>query len=104
MWRGRASDAMGILSLAVCWRCALSACLGSDRGGGEFGRPIAIGRIGVARRGLIDDAVVPGGATTSKAIAGREPAKQKCCTGMSLRTWSDHDVSILITAVDAAGR
>src|SRR6266403_4899427 len=37
-------------------------------------------------------------------MAGREPAKQKCSTGMSPRTCTDHDVSILITAVDGAGR
>ena len=69
-----------------------------------LGRPIAIGRTGVARPRLIDKAVVQGGATASMVIAGREPAKQKCSTGMSPRTWSDHDVSILITAVDAEGR
>ena len=37
-------------------------------------------------------------------IASREPAKQTCSTLMSPRTGSDHDVSILITAVEAAGR
>ena len=104
VWRGGASDAMGISALAVYCRGALSTCLGSGRRGDEFSRPIATGRTGVARRRLIDDAVVHGGATASMVIAGREPAKQKCSTGMSLRTWSDHDVSILITAVDAAGR
>jgi hypothetical protein len=57
---------------------------------------------GVAQQRLIDEAVVQGGATASMVMAGREPAK--CSTGMSRRTYSDHDVSILITAVDAAGR
>ena len=51
---------------------------------------------------LIDEAVVQRGATASMVMAGREPAK--CSTGMSRRAYSDHDVSILITAVDAAGR
>jgi hypothetical protein len=82
----------------------LSGSLGSGRRGDELGRPIAIGSTGVGRRGLIDEAVVRGGAKASMVIAGREPAKQKCSTGMSPRTDFDHDVSILITAVDAAGR
>ncbi len=95
---------MGILTLAVCCRRALTGCLGSGRSGGELGWPIAIGRTGVARRRLIDRAVVQGGARASMVMAGREPAKQRCSTGMSPRTDSDHDVSILITAIDAAGR
>ena len=95
---------MEISALAVCCRRALTASLGSGRRGGELGWPIAIGRTGVAWRRLIDEVVVQGGATASMVMAGREPAKQKCGTGMSLRTDSDHDVSILITAVDAAGR
>ena len=95
---------MGISALVVCCRGALTASLGNGRWGGELGRPIAIGRTGVARRRLIDEAVVQGGATASMVMAGREPAKQKCSTGMWSRTDPDHDVSILITAVDAAGR
>jgi hypothetical protein len=89
---------------AVCWRDALTGSLGSGRRGGECGRPIATGITGVSRRQLIDEAVVRGSATASMVMAGREPAKQKYSTGMSPRIWSDHDVSILITAVDAAGR
>jgi len=81
-----ASDAMGIWSLAVCCRGLLTAALGSDRRGGELGRPTAIGRTGVARLGLIDETVVRGGAAASMIVAGREPAKQKCSTGMSRRT------------------
>ena len=104
MRTGRASDAMGISSLAVRCRIALIACLGNDRGGDGPGRPIATGRTGVAQRRLTDKAVVQGGATTSKVIAGREPAPEKCSTGMLPRTCTDHDVSILITAVDAVGR
>jgi hypothetical protein len=101
---GRASDAMGISSLAVRCRGALIASLGSGRRGGELGWPIAIGRIGVARRRLTDKAVVQGGATASKAVADREPAQQKFSSGMSPRIQSDHDVSTLIAAGDAAGR
>ena len=82
MWKGRASDAMGILALAVCWRGALNACFGSDRPG----RPIAMGRTVVWRRRSKDEAVVQSGATAIVVIAGREPAKQKCNTGMSPRT------------------
>ena len=102
--RGGASDAMGILAQAACCRCALNACLGSDQGGNEAVRLIAIGRTVVARRGLIDRAIVDGGATASMVIAGREPTQQKCRTGMSQRIQSDHDVSILITAGAGVGR
>src|ERR1700682_1067799 len=102
--RGGASDAMGISSLAVRWRSALIACLGNDRRGDGPGRPIATGRTGVAQRRLIDGSVVQGGATASKAVADREPAQQKFSSGMSPRIQSDHDVSILITAVEVVGR
>jgi hypothetical protein len=37
-------------------------------------------------------------------IAGREPAKQRGSHIMLPRTDLDHDVSILITAVEVAGR
>jgi hypothetical protein len=84
--RGGASDAMGISALAVCCRGAMTACLGSGQWSGELGRPIAMGRTGAARRRLIDEAVVRGGAAASMVIAGRGPAQQKCCTGMSPRT------------------
>ena len=55
-------------------------------------------------RGQARGAVVRDGATASMFIAGRGPAKQKRNTGMSPPTGSNHDVSILITAVDVAGR
>jgi hypothetical protein len=55
-------------------------------GGCELGRQIAIGRTGVAQRRLTDKAVIEGGATASMVIAGREPAKQKCSTGVLPRT------------------
>jgi hypothetical protein len=94
---------MGISALAVCCRGALTASLGSGRWGGELVWSIATGRTGVAQRRLSDEAVVQGGAKASMVIAGREPAQQKSSTGMSPQT-SDHDVSILITAVEVAGR
>jgi len=50
VWWGRASAAMGISALAVCCRLPLTTCLGSDRGGGAPGRPLAIGRTCVAQR------------------------------------------------------
>ena len=45
----------------------------SDAG---LGRPIAIGRIGLSRRGSIDEAVVKDGAMASVVMAGRESAQQ----------------------------
>ena len=75
LWRSSASAAMGISALAVSCRGALIASLGSGRRGGELGWPIAIGRIGVARRRLTDKAVVQGGATASLVMADREPAQ-----------------------------
>jgi hypothetical protein len=100
--RSGASDAMGFSALVICCPRALSSSLGSGRRGGELSWRIATGSTGVAQQRLIDEAVVRGGATASMVMAGREPAK--CSTGMSRRTYSDHEVSILITAVDAAGR
>jgi len=47
---------------------------------------------------------IRGGVRANLIIAGREPAKQKCCLAILPRGDLDHDVSILITAVDAAGR
>ena len=101
---GGASGVMGISALAVCWRRALTVALGSDQSGGELSGPIATGSTGVAQQRLIDEAVVQGGATASKAVADREPAQQKFSSGMSPRIQSDHDVSTLIAAGDAAGR
>ena len=103
-WRGGASDAMGISTLAVCCRDTLNACLGSDRGGDEPDRPIATGRTGVAQRRLNDTTAIEGSARASMVIAGREPAKQTGSLTILPRADLDHDVSILIAAVDAAGR
>jgi hypothetical protein len=47
---------------------------------------------------------IQGGTRASLIIAAREPAKQKCSLAILPRGDLDHDVSILITAVDAAGR
>jgi hypothetical protein len=82
----------------------LTAFLGSGRWLGEFVLSIAIGRTSVAPRRLINKAVVRGGATASMVIAGREPAKQTGSNIILPRTDLDHDVSILITAVEVAGR
>src|ERR1700688_3662359 len=66
---GGASEAMGIWSLVLCCRSALSACLGSDRGGNEPGQPIATCKIGVAhRRSSEKTAVRPHG---GEHVAGR---------------------------------
>src|ERR1700687_6064404 len=83
VWRSSASAAMGISALAVRCRGALIASLGSGRRGGELGWPIAIGRIGVARRRLTDKAVVQGGATASKAVADRGAAFEKFSSGLA---------------------
>src|SRR5258708_12517735 len=68
------SDAMEISALAVCCRRALTASLGRGRRGGELGRSIAIGRTGVVRRRLLDEAGVPGRPPTTLALAHPRPA------------------------------
>ncbi len=95
--RGVASDAMGISSLGVRCRGALTTAVGSGRRGGEFGRSIAIAGTGVAQRRLIDESVARGVAPASMVMADRETARQRR-NGMSRRTGSGHDVSIPITA------
>jgi hypothetical protein len=45
-----------------------------------------MGRAGVALRKSNDTAAIAGRATASMVVAGREPAQQKCSTGMSHRT------------------
>ena len=95
---------MGIWTLAAYYRGALIASLGSSRRGGEQFRPVATGRTGVAQQRSNDRTAVPGCARASLIIAGQEAAIQKGRAGVSPRIDFDHDVSILITAVDAAGR
>ena len=102
MWRGGASDAMGISMLAVCCRGALKACLESDRGGEEAGRLIAMGGTGVAQRRSNDKTAIQGDARASMVIASQEPTKES--SAVLSRTDLDHDVSILITALEVAGR
>ena len=104
MWRGGASDAMGISMLAVCCRRALDACLEYDRRGDERGRPVTTCGIGVAQRWSNDTTAIDGGARASLIIAGREPAKQTGSLIILPRTDRDHDVSILITVTEVAGR
>jgi hypothetical protein len=76
--------------------------MGSDQGYEDSVRRIAIGRTGVAERRTNDKMAIQCGTLASLAIAGREPTKE----GRAIlpRANLDHDVSILITAVDAAGR
>jgi hypothetical protein len=104
VWRGGALDAMGISVQTVCCRSPLNACLGSDRAGDEPSGWIAIGRSCIAQWRSSDKRASRGGARPSLIIARREPAKQKGRTAVLPRIDSDHDVSILITAVDAEGR
>jgi hypothetical protein len=96
VWRVRASDAMGIWAPAVC----CDAYLGIDREGDEAVRSIAIGGSDVAQQGSNDTLDV----RASQIIAGREPVKQKCSLSILPRSDLDHEVSILIVALDAAGR
>jgi hypothetical protein len=91
---------MGISALAVCCGIALKSRLGSDRGGDEPGRPIVMGRTGGAQRRSNGKTAIQ----ASTVIAGREPTKQKCSLGILPCAELDHDVSILITIGDAAGR
>src|SRR5450759_5957660 len=53
VWRGGASDSMGISSLGVRCQGALTTAVGSDQGSSELGRSIAIAETGVAQRRLI---------------------------------------------------
>src|SRR3981189_1819393 len=98
---GGAAEVMGISALVICCPRALSSSLGSGRRGGELSGPIATGSTGVAQQRLIDEAVVQGGATASMVMAGREPAKER--PAILPRADLDHDVSILMTAVEVAG-
>jgi hypothetical protein len=88
---------MGISALAVCCRGAITTSVGSGRRGGEHGRSIAIAGTGVAQRRLIDESVALGVAAASVITADQDAARQRR-NGMSRRTGSGHDVSILITS------
>jgi hypothetical protein len=102
VWSGRASDAMGISASAVFGRGLPTAALGHDCAGDEASRSIAMGRTGVARRNTNDKRAVQCCTQASLVIAGREPAKER--PAFLLDTDFDHDVSILIMAVEVAGR
>ena len=65
---------------------------------------VSIGRTGVASARSSDTTAIAGGARSSRIIAGRESAKQRRSPVILPRADLDHDVSILITVVDAAGR
>src|SRR5271168_1522629 len=102
--RGRASDAMGISASAVCRRGLLNASVGSDQGDDEPGWPIAIDRTDVASARSNDTMAIAGCVRSNRVIAGRESGKQGCGPVALASAVLDHDVSILITAGDAAGR
>jgi hypothetical protein len=74
------------MGISVLHRSVDRLFWGSGRWLGEFVLSIVIGRTSVAPRRLINKAVVRRGATASMVIAGREPAKQKCTTGMFPQT------------------
>jgi hypothetical protein len=95
---------MGISALAVCCRSRWNAYLRIDQGDDEAGRPITTGRVGVVQRRSSDPTAIEGSAGASMVIAGRELAKQTGSLTIFLRADLDHDVSILITAVEVAGR
>jgi hypothetical protein len=82
----------------------LNACVGSDQGYDDPGWPVAIGRTGVAGARSNHTTAIAGGARSRLIIAGRDSAKQRCSAVILPRADLDHDVSILIAAVDAAGR
>ena len=98
----RASDAMAISTSAVLGRGSLTAALERESEGDEAGRSIAMVRTGVTRRKANDESAVQCGTRASLVIAGREPAKER--PAFLLGCDFDHDVSILITAVEVAGR
>ena len=90
-----------------CWRSVAEVrwrLLEYDRCGDEPGRPVTICGIGVAQRWSNDTTAIDGSARASMIIAGREPAKQTGSLIILSRTDLDHDVSILITAMEVAGR
>ena len=91
-------DAGGLLP-----RC-VDRLSGKQSTGGEQCRPTATGRTSVAQQRSNDRTAVPGCARARLIIAGQEAAIQKGRAGVSPRIDFDHDVSILIAAVDAAGR
>jgi hypothetical protein len=93
---------MGISASAVFGRCSRIAALGRESEGDEAGRSIAMGRTGVTRRKTKGESALECGTRASLVIAGREPAKERPAflSGSDF----DHDVSILITAVEVAGR
>jgi hypothetical protein len=93
---------MAISALAVCCRHALNAWVGSDQGCDDPCQPIAMGRTGVAQRRSNDTMAIPSVGRASLAIASRGLAEESL--GILPRADLDHDVSILIAAVDDAGR
>ena len=95
---------MGISASAVCRRGLLNACVGSDQGYDNPGWPVAMGKTGVASARSKHTTAIVDGARSCLIIAGRDSAKQRCSPVSLPPADLDHDVSILIAAVDAAGR
>ena len=62
-----------------------------------------MGRTGIEAR-FVDEAVAQVAVTASDLVAGREPAQLTRRFVMLSPTARDHEVSILITIGDAAGR
>jgi hypothetical protein len=93
---------MGISASSVFGRCSLIAVLGRESEGDEAGRSIAMGRTGVTRRKTSDESAIQCRTRASLVNAGREPAKKR--PAFLLGSDFDHDVSILIAAVEVAGR
>src|ERR1700692_2350235 len=65
---GGASEAMGISGVAGWCGGAVNACVGSDQGVDETGRPIAIGRTGVAQRRSNDTTAIEVSARVSIVV------------------------------------
>jgi len=101
---GRASNAMGISALAFLLAMWIERLFGNGSKGHDPDRPAAKGRSGISQWRSNDKTAIQGGTRSSLVIAGRGPAKQKCSLAILSRTDLDHDVSILITAEEVAGR
>jgi hypothetical protein len=94
---------MGIASLAVGCGDALNVCFASDRGLLEL-----VSRLQLAKPASLPEIerqdAIQGGARAGLITAMRERARQKRSLAIMPRADLDHDVSILITVEDVAGR
>ena len=100
----RASDAMGISASEVYCRSALKACFGEQLRG-RRSCSADRDRQNRCRAAEIERPDGPGsGVRANMVIASREPAKHKGSLAILPCADLDHDVSILIAALDTAGR